>query len=441
MPTLREVFTPLIAYTLFLTRTPAEYSRPFIEIRHDFDRLLEQQRAAVKRNDIAPQDYENGCFAIIAWVDEAVTRCGHDFNPELLAEWRRAPLQTVLFNTANAGEEFFERLADLSPAQKQVIELYHLALCLGFRGRYYDENQNAQLIELRRQYGAHLTASLLEPLEFEQRQEHLTPQPYAVPVPQPKLPRRRPSPYWLAAPALALTALVLFLLWPSGPNRQALEDAVRGFDCASINVGAIDKGQVSLSGHVARDEQRDEVRHKILAVPRVKAVNDDLTVIPWPFCEVMDILAPLKNESSEGGFALDINPSKGCDGVYYRGEHLELDVTAKKPLHYVYIDYFDAGHENVVHLVPNPIEKDNALNNSHSLTIGATGARVPLTIKPPFGHEMVTVISSPEPLFSSLRDDPEPASDYLAALKEALKGDMASHDRAANYCFTISEDR
>jgi hypothetical protein len=72
MPTLREIFTPLIAYTLFLTGTPDEYKRPFAGIRSDFEHLLDQQKTAVSRNDIAPQEYETACFAIVAWVDEAL---------------------------------------------------------------------------------------------------------------------------------------------------------------------------------------------------------------------------------------------------------------------------------------------------------------------------------------------------------------------------------
>ena len=120
-----RVFTPLVAYRA--VPRGAGRARPALRRNTgDLERLLEQQRAVVKRNDIAPQDDENACFAIIAWVDEALTRCAHDSNPALFAEWRRAPLQVELFNTANAGEEFFDRLARLTPAEKQVIELDHL---------------------------------------------------------------------------------------------------------------------------------------------------------------------------------------------------------------------------------------------------------------------------------------------------------------------------
>jgi type VI secretion system protein ImpK len=441
MPTLRDVFTPLIAYMLFLMGTPAELGRPVGDIRRDIERLLEQQRAALKRYDIAPQDYENACFAIIAWLDEALIRAAHDNNPELFTGWRHAPLQVELFNTANAGEEFFERLSSLAPAQKQVIEIYHLALCLGFRGRYYDENQDIELIELRRQYAAHLPAPLLEPLDFEKRQEYVTPQPYAVPAPEAKQRRSGPSLYWVAAPALALAALLLYFLWPASPNPQKLRNAVRGFDCSSIEVAAIDKSVVTLTGHVASDEERDEVVRKVASVHGVKAVTNHFTVIPRPFCGVMEVLGPLRDSQAGHAIALDIKPSKGCDSTYYRGENLEVDISAEKPLHYVYVDYYVADREMVAHLLPNPQEPENAVDASPTVKIGAPGDKAQWQIRTPFGREMVTVISSPKPLFSPPRLDPETANDYLISLRSALKADAADPALAAAYCFTISADR
>jgi type VI secretion system protein ImpK len=438
MFTLREVFTPLIAYTLFLTGTPAEYGRPFANIRGDLERLLEEQKTSVKRSDISPQDYENASFAVIAWVDEAITRCAHESNPELLAEWRRAPLQAQLFKTANAGEEFFERLAELTPTQKQVIELYHLMLCLGFRGRFYDESQEPRLIELRRQYAAYLPAPLVEPLDFENRQEHLTPEPYSIPTPQVRPVRRRLSPYWLAVPAIAVAVLLLYF-WPREPSQQAVEDAVRGFDCATIEVVQIEKRQVTLTGHVASEEQFDEVRSKVLSVRGVKSVTEELTVIPWPFCKVMEVLAPFRNEERTSAFGLTINPSKGCDSTYYYKENLAVEIKAKRPLNYLYVDYYEGDREEVAHMLPNPRRTDNALNDSRTITIGDAQDKQSWDIQPPFGREMVMVISSPRPLFSE-RPISETAGGYLASLEMALKSETSNPSVIADYCFTISAE-
>jgi type VI secretion system protein ImpK len=441
MPTLREVFTPLIAYMLFLMGAPAELGRPVEEIRHEVSRLLDQQQAAVKRYDIAPQDYENACFAIIAWLDEGLIRAAHDANPDLFASWRHAPLQVELFSTANAGEEFFERLARLTPAQKQVIELYHLALCLGFRGRYYDESQEVQLIELRRQYAAHLPVPLLEPLDFEKRQEYVTPQPYLVQAPQRKPPRPGSSPYWLAAPALAVAALLLYFLWPASLNPQEVRNAVRGFDCARIEVAAIDKGVVMLTGRVASDVERDDVLRKVASIHGVKAVSDDFTIIPRPFCEVMEILAPFHDSQSRHATTLDIRPTKGCDSTYYRGENLEVDISAEKPLHYLYVDYYVADREMVAHMLPNPQESSNSIDASSTLRIGAPGNKAQWQIQPPFGREMLAVISSPKPLFSPPRLDPETANDYLISSRKALKTEAADPAVVAAYCFITTLDR
>jgi type IV/VI secretion system ImpK/VasF family protein len=441
MPTLREVFTPLIAYMLFFARSPVEQQRPFADLRTAIERLLGDQRTAVKRLDLSLTDYENASFAIVAWLDETVMRCAHDSNTTLFGEWRRSPLQVELFNTANAGEEFFDRLARLTPAQKQVTELYYLALCLGFRGRYYDDSQAVQLIDLRHQYATYLPAPLIELLDFEKHQEHVTPEPYLVAAPVAKPLDKARSPYWWLVPIAAVAALLLYLLWPSGPNLQEVQEAVASFECAQISVDSIEHGVVKLSGHVDSDDQRDLLRQKVESIHRVKGVDEDLTVIPRPFCEVIEVLAPLKALSNKDGFDLEISPSKGCNATYLNGEHLVVDVTAKKPLNYVYVDYYVADKENVAHMLPNPQELDNAVKQAATLTVGGTSDKAQWQIQPPYGREMVTVISSPKPLFTPARTIPESAEDYLASLREALKAEAPDSDMAATYCFTMSAEQ
>jgi len=440
-PTLREVFTPLIAYMLFFAHMPAEQKRPFAELRGIIERFLNEQRSAVKRHDLPLQDYESACFAVVAWLDEMVMRCAHDSNPALFREWQHLPLQVELFKTANAGEEFFDRLARLTPAQKQVTELYYLMLCFGFRGRYYDESQDVQLIDLRHQYAAHLAEPVIELLDIEKRQEHVTPQPYSVTAPVAHLPERRISPYWWTAPVAAVAAVLLYLLWPSGPNLKEIKEAIASFDCSGISVDAVKHGVVKLSGHVASDDQRDRVRQKVESIRGVRAVNEEFTIIPRPFCEVMEVLAPLRQLSEKDGVSLDLRPSKGCDATYLNGEHLVVDVTAKKPLNYVYVDYYVADKEMVAHMLPNPQQPDNALKEASTLTLGGPSDKAQWQIQPPFGREMITVISSPKPLFTPSRVMPEPAEEYLSSLRQTLKADAPNSGMAATYCFTRSADR
>ena len=427
-----------------LTETPGERSRPFADIRREIEALLDAQQSVVKREEIAQPDYEDARFAVVAWVDEMIMRC-----PELSGTWRGALLQANLYRSANAGEEFFERLAGLSTGRRQTIELYHLVLCLAFRGRYYDESQEPQLLELRRQYGAYLSTPLIDPLDFEKRQEHLTPQPYTISAPPFRPLSRRTSPVWLALPVIAVAALLLWYFVPHRPSLRCVQKAVAGFDCADI-VAAVDQSGVTLGGHISSDQEHDEVLRKVGVECSVKTpVIDHLSVIPRPFCQVMDLLAPFKDNDNQEKSGLTITPSKGCDATYHSGENVVVDIKATRPLRYLYVDYYDAGRQNVTHLLPNQYTPDNALNDAESLILPGANDRWQMKIQYPFGREMVTAVSSPKPLFPSPRPAGEPANEYLAALGEAIKADVGETPKvddtnlalAAAYCFTVSVSR
>jgi hypothetical protein len=92
-------------------------------------------------------------------------------------------------------------------------------------------------------------------------------------------------------------------------------------------------------------------------------------------------------------------------------------------------------------MLPNPQEINNEVKQAATLTVGGTSDKAQWQIQPPYGREMVTVISSPKPLFTPARTIPESAEDYLASLKEALKTESPDSAMAANYCFTASAEQ
>jgi type VI secretion system protein ImpK len=76
-------------------------------------------------------------YAFVAFLDESVLKSS---NP-VFAGWSRQPLQEEIFGDHVAGEAFFRKLEDLLGRQDSepladVLEVYQLCLCLGFRGRY-----------------------------------------------------------------------------------------------------------------------------------------------------------------------------------------------------------------------------------------------------------------------------------------------------------------
>ena len=65
-----------------------------------------------------------------------------------LADWSRRPLQEELFGGHMGGEWFFQHVEQLlarpdSPALADVLEVHHLCLLLGFRGRYGFDDRGA----------------------------------------------------------------------------------------------------------------------------------------------------------------------------------------------------------------------------------------------------------------------------------------------------------
>ncbi len=82
-------------------------------------------------------DVRVALFAAVAFLDESVLNS----RQPALAEWSRRPLQDELFGGHTGGELFYQYLDQqlaraAEPALADVLEVFHHALLLGFRGRY-----------------------------------------------------------------------------------------------------------------------------------------------------------------------------------------------------------------------------------------------------------------------------------------------------------------
>jgi type VI secretion system protein ImpK len=76
-------------------------------------------------------------FAVVALLDESVLR----LQSPALADWAQRPMQEEMFGHNRAGEVFFDNLATLFARQDSAevadcLEVYCLAMQLGFRGKY-----------------------------------------------------------------------------------------------------------------------------------------------------------------------------------------------------------------------------------------------------------------------------------------------------------------
>lgn len=92
----------------------------------------EARRAGYDRNDI-----KLAIYAVTVFVDESVLN-----SPlPIFAGWPQKPLQEEIFGGHMGGEAFFQNLREVLSRQESedladLLEVHHLCLLLGFKGRY-----------------------------------------------------------------------------------------------------------------------------------------------------------------------------------------------------------------------------------------------------------------------------------------------------------------
>jgi type VI secretion system protein ImpK len=100
-------------------------------------------------------DMEAAKFALVVFLDETILNSHWD-KREI---WRDNPLQLSLFGERGGGSRFFkelEKLRQQGEAKREVLEVYHICLTLGFEGQYRVSGMThlkAILADLRNQLG------------------------------------------------------------------------------------------------------------------------------------------------------------------------------------------------------------------------------------------------------------------------------------------------
>jgi type VI secretion system protein ImpK len=98
---------------------------------------VRQAEDDAQRRGYSTDDIELAVFAAVAFLDESIL----NLRLPVFADWPRQPLQEERYGHHVAGEIFFQNLAKLSTRADSheladLLEVYQLALLLGFAGRY-----------------------------------------------------------------------------------------------------------------------------------------------------------------------------------------------------------------------------------------------------------------------------------------------------------------
>lgn len=129
---LQEAFT--VTVRLRTGRQVASDSHSF---RTHIKGLLASADRDARAAGYSPESVKRAIYAFVAFLDESVLNSAQP----MFSDWPSQPLQEEIFGDHMAGETFFRHVRDLlgrqdAPEVADLLEVHHLCLLLGFRGRF-----------------------------------------------------------------------------------------------------------------------------------------------------------------------------------------------------------------------------------------------------------------------------------------------------------------
>jgi len=208
-----------------------------------------------------------------------------------------------------------------------------------------------------------------------------------------------------------------------------IQRIIESYQCAGITPTLDQQQRLLLSVYVSSTSDLQRLQSEVGTIKGVTSVRNDSVVYPRPFCEVIGLLAGYQapDIAPEQAVSLKMNnPSRS----YSEGEFLVITAAASKAFDgYLYIDYLDSA-DTFVHMLPSVLRPDNTVKAGQVMVIGTDkpGSQAheqAYEVLPPHGRSMIIAISSRTPLFDTVRQDVEPAVDYLTALRAGLSRQVA----------------
>lgn len=166
----------------------------------NIQKFLDQFERAANRQRYPSEDIYDAKYAFCAAVDEAILNS----RMNIREVWERRPLQLTLFGDQLAGEHFFDKLEAArngGAARIHALEVFHMCLLTGFKGRYLLEGPE----KLK-----YLTSQLGEQIAHI-KGRHAPFAPHWAAPDSISNALKRDIPVWIIGAVLALGALVAYI--------------------------------------------------------------------------------------------------------------------------------------------------------------------------------------------------------------------------------------
>ena len=228
----------------------------------------------------------------------------------------------------------------------------------------------------------------------------------------------KPAPAAQTAPPPALAAQVKPPPAPvlSAAQRQAEVTATLGsLPCTLLGVGG-----ASLNGLAGAGAPQAALSGALASLPVASAPTSNVLTIDGPYCDALDTIRPYRPLFQAPAAALALGLAGGRS-VLHDKDLITVDQTMPNFKGYLQTDYFSSDG-SVLHLYPTPTDKSRLQQAGANKTLGdpAHGG-ASWQVSAPYGTDMIVAIAASAPLFATARPQDESATDYLAALRQALQ--------------------
>ena len=222
---------------------------------------------------------------------------------------------------------------------------------------------------------------------------------------------------------------------PQSGTLDALAEAFQGYDCASLSATVTAQKQIVVGGFVSSAQDLQSLGQRLSAVKRQADIINRARVLGPPFCQALGVLTSAGGVQASAERLPVVRPHDH-GSRYTEGQRLVIEASASTAFAgYVYVDFVQ--HDgSVLHMMWTEQQLGRNAAAGQQFLLGTTGPT--FTIVPPFGTEMLVVVSSPTRLFTAPRPQVEDAKTYLAELETALKKATipnAAHQPVSNYHF------